>query len=126
MLRHTWATRLVDAGVQPIHLMAAGGWSSVEMVRRYYTANDEEVLAALRCACLRSRRRFSLQERRSPGVLFEAQHYGDRDAVADALTGQGFVHGRTATGDHRCEIFGSHPTRYQLEAESTRVKSPAA
>jgi integrase len=29
MLRHTWATRLVDAGVQPIHLMEVGGWNSI-------------------------------------------------------------------------------------------------
>jgi len=50
MLRHTWATRLVDAGVKPMHLMEAGGWSSIDMVRRYYTANDEEVLAALSAA----------------------------------------------------------------------------
>ncbi len=49
-LRHTWATRLVNAGVQPIHLMAAGGWSSVEMVRRYYTPNDDEILAAIAAA----------------------------------------------------------------------------
>ena len=50
MLRHTWATRLVDAGVKPMHLMEAGGWSSIEMVRRYYSANDEEVLAVLSAA----------------------------------------------------------------------------
>lgn len=37
ILRHIWATRLVDAGVRPLHLMEAGGWSNVEMVRRYYT-----------------------------------------------------------------------------------------
>ena len=50
MLRHTWATRLVDAGVKPMHLMEVGGWSSIEMVRRYYTANDEEVLSAIAAA----------------------------------------------------------------------------
>lgn len=71
-------------------------------------------------------RRFSLQERRSSGVLFEAQHYGDRDAVADAVTGQGFVHGRPAAGDHRGEIFGGHAARYQLEAEPCRVETAAA
>jgi integrase len=47
MLRHSWATRLVNAGVQPIHLMEVGGWSSVEMVRRYYSPNDDEILAAI-------------------------------------------------------------------------------
>jgi integrase len=47
VLRHTWATRLVDAGVKPIHLMEAGGWSSIDMVRRYYSANDQEVLSAI-------------------------------------------------------------------------------
>lgn len=50
ILRHTWATRLVDAGVKPLHLMQVGGWSSVEMVRRYYTANDQEVLNAVAAA----------------------------------------------------------------------------
>ena len=50
MLRHTWATRLVDGGVKPMHLMEVGGWSSIEMVRRYYTANDEEVLSAIAAA----------------------------------------------------------------------------
>jgi integrase len=50
MLRHTWATRLVNAGVQPIHLMEVGGWSSIEMVRRYYTPNDDEILAAIAAA----------------------------------------------------------------------------
>jgi integrase len=50
ILRHTWATRLVDAGVKPLHLMQVGGWSSVEMVRRYYTANDQEVLNAIAAA----------------------------------------------------------------------------
>lgn len=50
MLRRTWATRLVNAGVQPIHLMEVGGWSSIEMVRRYYTPNDDEILAAIAAA----------------------------------------------------------------------------
>ena len=49
-LRHTWATRLVDARVMPLHMMVVGGWSSIEMVRRYYSANDEEVLAAIAAA----------------------------------------------------------------------------
>lgn len=49
-LRHTWATRLVDARVMPLHMMVVGGWSSIDMVRRYYTANDEEVLAAIAAA----------------------------------------------------------------------------
>jgi integrase/recombinase XerC len=47
ILRHTWATRLVDAGVKPVHLMEGGGWSSLDMVRRYYSASDQEVLSAL-------------------------------------------------------------------------------
>jgi integrase len=50
ILRHTWATRLVNARVQPIHLMEVGGWSSIEMVRRYYTPNDDEILAAIAAA----------------------------------------------------------------------------
>jgi len=50
ILRHTWATRLVDAGVQPMHLMEVGGWSSIEMVRHYYTPTTDEVLAAIASA----------------------------------------------------------------------------
>jgi integrase len=50
VLRHTWATRLVDAGVQPVHMMEVGGWSSIEMVRRYYTPTTDEVLAAISAA----------------------------------------------------------------------------
>jgi integrase len=50
VLRHTWATRMVDAGVQPVHMMAVGGWSSIEMVRRYYTPDTDEVLAAIAAA----------------------------------------------------------------------------
>lgn len=45
-LRHTWATRCVDAGIQPFHLQQAGGWKSIEMVRRYYTADARETLEA--------------------------------------------------------------------------------
>jgi integrase len=50
ILRHTWATRLVNAGVQPLHLMEVGGWSSIEMLRRYYTPTADEVLAAIAAA----------------------------------------------------------------------------
>lgn len=50
ILRHTWATRLVDAGVQPLHLMEAGGWESIDMVRRYYSANNVEVLRVISTA----------------------------------------------------------------------------
>ncbi|HEY8674598.1 MAG TPA: site-specific integrase [Candidatus Dormibacteraeota bacterium] len=50
VLRHTWATRMVDAGVQPVHMMAVGGWSSIEMVRRYYTPDTDEILAAIAAA----------------------------------------------------------------------------
>jgi len=30
--------------------MEAGGWSSIDMVRRYYSANDQEVLSAIASA----------------------------------------------------------------------------
>jgi integrase len=46
-LRHTWATRCADAGIPMFHLQLLGGWESVEMVRRYYTASDLEAVAAL-------------------------------------------------------------------------------
>jgi len=41
---------MVDAGVQPVHMMAVGGWSSIEMVRRYYTPDTDEILAAIAAA----------------------------------------------------------------------------
>lgn len=44
--RHTWATRCAEAGIPPAHLMTTGGWRSLDMVLRYYTANEEEALAA--------------------------------------------------------------------------------
>lgn len=50
VLRHPWATRLVDAGVQPVHMMEVGGWSSIEMVRRNYAPTDDEILAAIAAA----------------------------------------------------------------------------
>jgi hypothetical protein len=30
--------------------MEVGGWTSIDMVRRYYSANDEEILAAIAAA----------------------------------------------------------------------------
>lgn len=45
--RHTWATRCAESGVPPAHLMVMGGWKSLDMVLRYYTANEEEALASL-------------------------------------------------------------------------------
>ncbi len=50
VLRHTWATRLLDAGVQPMHLMEVDGWSSIEMVHRHYSASADEVLSAIAAA----------------------------------------------------------------------------
>ncbi len=46
LLRHTWATRLVDAGMGMFHLRQAGGWKSLEMVRVYYRADTREMLEA--------------------------------------------------------------------------------
>jgi len=46
-LRHTWATRLVNAGAPMFQLQQAGGWRSIEMVRRYYTADTREMLTSL-------------------------------------------------------------------------------
>jgi integrase len=34
-LRHTWASRMVEAGADLTLLMALGGWSSLVMVQRY-------------------------------------------------------------------------------------------
>ena len=46
-LRHTWATRCADAGMPVFHLQLLGGWESVEMARRYYTASDVEAINSL-------------------------------------------------------------------------------
>lgn len=46
VLRHTWATRWVDAGLSPFHLMQLGGWSSVEIVHHYRSVRKEQVFAA--------------------------------------------------------------------------------
>ena len=46
MCRHTWATRCANAGVPPTQLMQAGGWSSLEMVRRYYRTDRDAMLRA--------------------------------------------------------------------------------
>lgn len=35
LLRHTWASRLAQAGVSPYKLMKWGGWNSMQMVERY-------------------------------------------------------------------------------------------
>jgi integrase len=45
--RHTWATRCAEDGIAATHLMTMGGWTSLAMVLRYYTADEEEALAAL-------------------------------------------------------------------------------
>jgi integrase len=39
-LRHTFATRCVDKGVPMFHLQDALGHRSLDMTRRYYTANS--------------------------------------------------------------------------------------
>lgn len=46
LMRHTWATRLVDGGMAPLHLKQAGGWKSITMVERYYAADTREMLEA--------------------------------------------------------------------------------
>lgn len=46
LLRHTWATRAANAGVPMPLLQEAGGWRSLAMVRRYYTADRRAMLEA--------------------------------------------------------------------------------
>ena len=46
-LRHTWASRMVAAGVDLYELMEMGGWRSISMVRRYaHFAPDRKVRTA--------------------------------------------------------------------------------
>jgi integrase len=52
-MRHTWATRLAEAGVSPYDLMVAGGWSSLDMVMVYFTAREQEAITRLANAVIR-------------------------------------------------------------------------
>ncbi len=45
-LRHTWASWLAQAGVDPQHLKALGGWSTLAMVERYSHLNVEHLRGA--------------------------------------------------------------------------------
>src|SRR5262249_14850698 len=45
-LRHTFATRAVNDGLPIFHLQQALGHKSVEMVRRYYSADCRQMLEA--------------------------------------------------------------------------------
>ncbi|MCB1768594.1 MAG: tyrosine-type recombinase/integrase [Candidatus Competibacteraceae bacterium] len=45
-LRHTWASWLAQAGVDPQHLKTLGGWSTLAMVERYSHLNVEHSRAA--------------------------------------------------------------------------------
>ena len=38
-MRHTWATRLLEEGINEFELMQLGGWSTISMVRRYAKVN---------------------------------------------------------------------------------------
>jgi len=48
-LRHTWASWLAQAGVDPQHLKTLGGWSTLAMVERYSHLNVEYLRAAADC-----------------------------------------------------------------------------
>ena len=45
-LRHTWASWLAQAGVDPQHLRQLGGWSTLKMVERYSHLNVDHLRAA--------------------------------------------------------------------------------
>ena len=45
-LRHTWASWLAQAGVDPQHLKTLGGWSTLAVVERYSHLNVEHLRAA--------------------------------------------------------------------------------
>lgn len=50
-LRHTWATRLMQAGV-PLHaLMELGGWQDIAMVRKYAHLAPETLAQYAEAAC---------------------------------------------------------------------------
>lgn len=47
-MRHTWATRLLEADINEASLMRIGGWSDTDMVRRYAKVNVEKVAPKFR------------------------------------------------------------------------------
>ncbi len=50
-LRHTWATRLIMAGVDQRTVMELGGWSDFKMVTRYTHPTPDHKKAALERLC---------------------------------------------------------------------------
>jgi len=48
-LRHTWASWLAQAGVDPQQIKTLGGWSSMAMVERYSHLNVEHLRSAANC-----------------------------------------------------------------------------
>ena len=44
--RHTAATSLLDAGLEPIVILSIFGWTSLEMLKRYQTPQDVHLQAA--------------------------------------------------------------------------------
>lgn len=46
-LRHTWATRLLRAGVDLVTLQKLGGWKDISMVLRYAHTNDQQMRRAV-------------------------------------------------------------------------------
>lgn len=51
-LRHTWATRQLQAGSNPRTVQRAGAWSSLAMVEKYTQAFDSDVRRSVECAAL--------------------------------------------------------------------------
>ena len=49
-MRHTWATRLLEEGINEFELMQLGGWSTIAMVRRYAKVNVVKLSPKIRKA----------------------------------------------------------------------------
>jgi len=49
-MRHTWATRLLEEGINEFELMQLGGWSTIAMVRRYAKVNVVKLAPKIRKA----------------------------------------------------------------------------
>jgi len=47
VLRHTFATRLVQAGVDLRTVQQLGGWSSLAMVQRYSSSDEDRKMEAV-------------------------------------------------------------------------------
>ncbi len=74
-LRHTGATRMLEAGIDVKTVMAIGGWRSLRVLERYLHPTDEAARLAVECI---GARRGGRQERGRPSRLSAGPEAADR------------------------------------------------